>query len=267
MWGTVGLLVATPLTVCLAVLGKHVPAFAFLDVLLRDEPSLSAPDRYYQRLLAHDEAEADKVLVEYETETSFERTLADVLAPAVLAAETDLEAQSVDREVFTSILATIRKHARRQEAPIEPDTAPPDVLIVPAEDEGDEVIGVILGELLGPKVRTRVTSYQLLTNEKADAAMASGASVICISDTSLHDAPRARFLGRRLRKKDCTAFLFTGLWSLDDEEPNLATLAEKFSADQVSTNLLTARDALRGWASQTIASAPVVAARELAPAL
>lgn len=270
LWGAVGLLVATPLTVCLAVLGKHVPAFAFLDVLLSDEPSLSPPDRYYQRLLARDEAEAGQVLVEYEKETSFERTLAEVLAPAVLAAEADFEAQSVDREVFTFILATIRKHALRQElhpAPSEPDTAPPDILIVPAEDEGDEVIGVILGELLGPKVRTRVTSYQTLTNEKADAAMASGASVICISDTSLHDAPRARFLGRRLRKKDCTAFLFTGLWSLDDEEPNLAALAEKFSADQVATNLLTARDALRGWASQTIVSPPIVAARELAPAL
>lgn len=270
LWGTVGLLVATPLTVCLAVLGKHVSAFAFLDVLLGDEPSLSPPDRYYQRLLAHDEAEAGKVLMEYEKETSLERTLADVLAPAVLAAEGDLEAQSVDREAFAFILATIRKHALRQDlrtAPIEPDPAPPDILIIPAEDEGDEVIGVILGALLGPKVRTQVTSYQTLTSEKADAAMTSGASVICISDTSLHDAPRARFLGRRLRKKDCTAFLFTGLWSLDDEEANLAALAEKFSADQVATNLLSARDALRGWAAQTSASTPATVAHELAPAL
>ena len=129
------------------------------------------------------------------------------------------------------------------------------------------MIGVILGELLGPKVRTRATSWQILTNEKADAATTSGASVICISDTSLHDAPHARFLGRRLRKKDCTAFLFTGLWSLDDEDSNLSALAEKFSADQVATNLLTARDALRGWASQTSVSAPVAAAREPAPAL
>jgi hypothetical protein len=100
----------------------------------------------------------------------------------------------------------------------------------------------------------------VLTNEKADAAMASGALVICISDTSRSDAPRARFLGRRLRKKDCTAFIFTGLWSLDDEESNLGVLAEKFSADQVATNLIAARDALRGWAVQSPTIAPAVAA-------
>ena len=275
LWGTVGLLVATPLTVCLAVLGKHVPAFAFLDVILDDEPSLPAPDRYYQRLLAHDEAEAVKVLAEYEKVKSYDGALANILAPAVLSAEADLEAEAVDREVFSFVLTTIRKHALREQlrtASIVPDSGPPDILIIPAEDEGDEVMGVILGELLGPKVRTRVTSYQVLTNEKADLTMQSGAPVICVSDTSLHDAPRARFLGRQLRKRDCPAFLFTGLWSLDDEESNLALLAEKFSADQVSTNLITARDALRGWASQTstpIAPAePIVAiSGELAPAL
>ena len=275
LWGGVGLLVATPLTVCLAVLGKHVSAFAFLDVILGDEPSLPAPDRYYQRLLARDEAEAVKVLAEYEKEKSYDGALADILAPAVLSAEADLEAKAVDREVFSFILTTIRKHALREQLRTDllvPDNGPPDILIIPAEDEGDEVMGVILGELLGPKVRTRVTSYQVLTNEKADLAVESGAAVICISDTSLHDAPRARFLGRRLRKRDCTGFLFTGLWSLDDEESNLAALAEKFSADQVSTNLLAARDALRGWASQTstpvTSVAPVaVIAGEMAPAL
>ena len=275
LWGTVGLLVATPLTVCLAVLGKHVPALAFLDVILGGEPALPAPDRYYQRLLAHDEAEAVKVLAEYEKEKSYDAALSDILAPAVLSAEADLEMQAVDRDVFSFVLTTIRKHALREQlrtVAIVPDDEPPDILIIPAEDEGDEVMGVILGELLGPKVRTHVSSHQTLTNEKADLAMESSAPVICISDSSLHDAPRARFLGRRLRKRDCTAFLFTGLWSLDDEESNLAVLAEKFSADQVSTNLLAARDALRGWASQTSTPiapvTPIVAVSgELATAL
>ncbi len=265
LWGTVGLLLATPLTVCLAVLGKHVPAFAFLDVLLGDQPSLPAPDRYYQRLLAGDAAEAAKVLAEYEKQTSFDGVLAGMLAPAVLAGEADHAAGALDQEGYDFLLATVRQHAVRDSlrtAPVEPDTAPPDVLIIPAEDEGDEVIGVILGELLGAKVRTRVTPHQILTNEKADAALASGAPVVCISDTSLADAPRARFLGRLLRRRDCPAFVFTGLWSLDDEESNLTALAERFSADQVGTNLLTARDALRGWAVQ-----PSVIATTSAPAV
>jgi predicted PurR-regulated permease PerM len=266
MWGAVGLLLSTPLTVCLAVLGKHVPALSFLDVILGDEPSLPAPDRYYQRLLAHDEIEATKVLAEYEKKTSFERVLADLLAPAVMSAEGELESGTLPREVYAFVLAMVRKHAVREALrtdPIEPSDAPPDVLIIPAEDEGDEVVGIILGELLGPKIRTRVTSYQVLTNEKADLVLKSGAPVICISDTSRNDAPRARFLGRRLRALQNTAFVVTGLWSLDDEESNLATLAEKFSADQAATNLLVARDALRGWVVQPSVLAAVAAQPEV----
>jgi predicted PurR-regulated permease PerM len=266
LWGPVGLLLAIPLTVCLAVLGKHVPALSFLDVLLGHEPSLPAPDRYYQRLLARDEMEAAKVLAEYEKITSFDHVLADLLAPAVMSAETDREDHDLDEEIYTFVLASVRKHALREElrtAPLEADDATPDVLIIPAESEGDEVVGIILGELIGAKVRTRVTAHQVLTNEKAETAMTSGAQVICISDISRHDAPRARFLGRRLRTRGCTAFVVTGLWSLDDEASNLAALAERFSADQAATNLLIARNALRGWVVEpsgpAVAPAPVVA--------
>src|SRR3546814_12629673 len=57
LWGPVGLLLSTPLTVCLVVLGRHVPQFAFLDVLLGSEPVLSPQESLYQRLLAGDQDE------------------------------------------------------------------------------------------------------------------------------------------------------------------------------------------------------------------
>ena len=58
LWGPIGLLLATPLTVCLVVLGKHVEALSFVDVLLGDEPALEPEERFYQRLLAGDATEA-----------------------------------------------------------------------------------------------------------------------------------------------------------------------------------------------------------------
>ena len=58
LWGPIGLLLATPLTVCLVVLGKHVEALTFVDVLLGDEPALEPEERFYQRLLAGDATEA-----------------------------------------------------------------------------------------------------------------------------------------------------------------------------------------------------------------
>ena len=58
LWGPLGLLMATPLTVCLVVLGKHVPGLEFVGMLMADTPALAPEHGYYQRLLARDQAEA-----------------------------------------------------------------------------------------------------------------------------------------------------------------------------------------------------------------
>ena len=65
LWGPVGLLMATPLTVCLIVLGKHLPALGFLVVLMGDRPVTEAKARYYQRLLARDQDEASDIVEAY----------------------------------------------------------------------------------------------------------------------------------------------------------------------------------------------------------
>ena len=62
LWGPVGLVMATPLTVCLVVLGKHVPGLNFLGTLLSDVPALTPDHTYYQRLLARDQAEAVEIV-------------------------------------------------------------------------------------------------------------------------------------------------------------------------------------------------------------
>jgi hypothetical protein len=58
LWGPVGLVLATPLTICLVVLGRHVERLEFLDVMFGDRPPLSPPEIFYQRVLAGDPAEA-----------------------------------------------------------------------------------------------------------------------------------------------------------------------------------------------------------------
>src|SRR6185369_8053205 len=64
LWGSVGLLLATPLTVCLLVLGKHVPQLSFLNILLGNEPVFELKTRVYQRLLAGDQEEASELVEE-----------------------------------------------------------------------------------------------------------------------------------------------------------------------------------------------------------
>ena len=65
LWGPVGLLLATPLTVCLIVLSKHLPALGFIVVLMGDRPVIEAKARYYQRLLARDQDEAADIVEAY----------------------------------------------------------------------------------------------------------------------------------------------------------------------------------------------------------
>ena len=65
LWGSVGLLLATPLTVCLIVLSKHLPSMGFLVLLMGDDPVLEPKARYYQRLLARDQDEAADIVEDY----------------------------------------------------------------------------------------------------------------------------------------------------------------------------------------------------------
>ena len=70
LWGPIGLVLATPLTVCLVVLGRHVERLEFLDVMFGDRPALSPPEIFYQRMLAGDPTEASEKAEEFLKERS-----------------------------------------------------------------------------------------------------------------------------------------------------------------------------------------------------
>ncbi len=89
LWGGLGLLLSTPLTVLLAVAGKYVPQLAFLDILLGDQPVLSPPERYYQRLLAEDAEEAEDLLDEFEKDRNREQLFSQIMLPALIMAQRD----------------------------------------------------------------------------------------------------------------------------------------------------------------------------------
>jgi len=98
LWGPVGLLLSTPLTVLLVVMGKYVPQLAFLDILLGDEPVLSPAERLYQRLLALDQEEGTELVREQMASTSLEQVYENLLLPALAMAEQDQHRGRLDRE-------------------------------------------------------------------------------------------------------------------------------------------------------------------------
>src|SRR5205823_10246415 len=149
LWGPVGLLLAMPLTVCVAVMGRHIPEFGYLNVLLGVEPVLSPEERFYQRLIALDHDEAAELVESHLTAHGIAATFDDVIVPALTLAETDRRKGSLEpaRERF------VYEHARQiiEELEHTPSaTSGPPVCLVAAHDDTDHVAALMLAKLLAP---------------------------------------------------------------------------------------------------------------------
>ena len=96
MWGTVGLVLSTPLTVCLVVLGRHVERLAFLDVIFGDTPPLTPVENFYQRMLAGDASEVSDQAEQFLKTNSLLNYYDEVVLQALLMAQADLRRGVLD---------------------------------------------------------------------------------------------------------------------------------------------------------------------------
>jgi predicted PurR-regulated permease PerM len=103
LWGPIGLVLATPLTVCLVVLGRHVERLEFLDVMFGDRPPLSPPEIFYQRMLAGDPTEAAEKAEEFLKERSLSSYYDEVALKGLQLAQADAERGALNGERLTKI--------------------------------------------------------------------------------------------------------------------------------------------------------------------
>jgi len=108
LWGPIGLVLATPLTVCLVVLGRHVERLWYLDVLLGDQPALSPPEIFYQRMLAGDPAEAIDQGWQFLKERALVTYYDEVALAGLLLAQEDMSRGTLDRERQKEVGGAIR---------------------------------------------------------------------------------------------------------------------------------------------------------------
>lgn len=107
LWGPVGLILATPLTVCLLVLGKHVKELEFLAILLGSEPALEPPGQFYQRLIISDDEAALGLLETQRDETSLEQVYDEILLPTLSLLDHDMRRGRCEPRVWRSMMNTI----------------------------------------------------------------------------------------------------------------------------------------------------------------
>src|SRR5450432_2614629 len=111
LWGPIGLVLATPLTVCLVVLGRHVERLEFLDIMFGDRPALSPPEIFYQRMLAGDPTEAAEKAEEFLKERSLSSYYDEVALKGLQLAQADAERGALDPERLTKIREAVREFA------------------------------------------------------------------------------------------------------------------------------------------------------------
>ncbi|HJT82016.1 MAG TPA: AI-2E family transporter, partial [Chthoniobacterales bacterium] len=108
LWGPVGLMLATPMTVCLVVMGRHVPRLSFLSVLLSDEEPLTPAEDCYHRLLTVGEQDEMELVDSYLKSNSLTSLYDNVLIPAIILAETDAQHQALDPEQLAEVKKNLR---------------------------------------------------------------------------------------------------------------------------------------------------------------
>lgn len=111
LWGPIGLVLATPLTICLVVLGRHVERLEFLDVMFGDRPALSPPEIFYQRMLAGDPTEAAEKAEEFLKERSLASYYDEVALKGLQLAQADAERNALDQERLMKIRDTVSEFA------------------------------------------------------------------------------------------------------------------------------------------------------------
>jgi predicted PurR-regulated permease PerM len=220
LWGPVGLLLAVPLTVCVAVMGRYSPELGYLNVLLGVEPVLAPEARFYQRLVARDQDDAIALAEEYAAEHGDAEVFDTLLIPALALIETDrhkgaLELQN-ERFAFDVMRQILELLPERDEQP-----AAPHVCILPARDEADELAGAMLARLLPG---AQLFSAKSLAAEKLERLGEDGCPTVCISAVPPHAASHAGFLARRLKKQFPKLRIVVALWTsegLDKLKPRL----------------------------------------------
>lgn len=199
IWGPVGLLLSTPLTVCIAVLGRHVRSLRFLGILFTDQPVLQPYVRYYQRLLARDEDEANVLASRQLAQRGAAGVMDQVLIPALQLAEEHLAQNEIaadDIEFVREATSEIVSQIRGKQGPAK---AGPDILLCGPHGGTDQVVLDMVSVLLETAGRPVVLDDDRSIATKLTQLAAQSMPLICIVAASPGSGSAARNCCRRIR--------------------------------------------------------------------
>ena len=276
LWGPVGLLLSTPLTLCLVVLGRHVARLEFLDVVLGDEPALTLEESFYQRMLAGDPDDAahqaETFLKGKPLSAYYDEVAIKGLALAQLDAshgELNHERRAQIKEAVEGVIDDLSDHASpraipegdggagaglanpsRNDAPGWGESA---VLCIAGRGSLDEAAAAMLAQLLSKEgIAVRIVPSSEVSAPNISQLDVTGVHMVCLSYLEPGDFTNARYLVRRLRRKLSRAPIVAGFWTLSEEDARRRDALGETGADHVATSLRQAADQVSAVAKEAI---------------
>lgn len=213
LWGPVGLVLATPLTVCLVVMGEYVPAFSIFSRLLGDKPVMEPHFQFYQRLLARDDLEATELARKFVREHGLLAGIEQLFVPALALAKRDDTARLLDPEDIEHVnqsAARLFEIFRGEAAAAEllekglevAETATPrraSLLVWPVNEFASTVATILQWMLRDSSAALEILPPLSLAGVVTQRIRAEQPAAICLLNLSGSDVTRTRQYARRLR--------------------------------------------------------------------
>jgi hypothetical protein len=272
IWGPIGLIMSTPLTLCLVVMGRHVKSLEFFDVLLGDRPALTPVESFYQRVLADN---PDEALAQAETLLA-DRPLVDyydtVLLQGLKLAAEDQARGTVDAEraqrmtnTMLAVIHDLRDHVADDDPAIGTagggDVPEGAVACVAGRGPFDDSVSAMLLQLLAQNgVAAKSIRHDAVSREAIGRADFADARVVMLSYLELAGSPaHLRYLIRRVRQRAPGAVVIVGLWPEGEEALSSREIQQAIGADRYVSTLRAAVEA-----ALEIVHAPALPAAQVA---
>jgi len=269
LWGWAGLVLATPLTVCLIVLGRHVPQLRFLHVLLGEDAELTPEAKFYERMLAMDQNEAHSIADRFLSKRPLIDFYDSVLLPALGLVEQDRHRGSFDETrgnylllSATELVAELSEYkaeailaqSANGTAPVT-NLEPPalhlkraPVICIPAGDQADELTAMVLAQLLEQTCHnTLLLPTASVTPEILERLGQDRGTILCISALPPFVFTQTRTLCQRIREQLPENRILIGLWQ---SPQSTEMMRERFGSarpDRVVTTLADALAQIEDW--------------------
>lgn len=207
LWGGLGLVLATPITVCAAVVGRHVQELRFLAVALGDEPGLNPDLNFYQRTLARASKDAYRLLRRKVAESSLVAAVDQLLIPALRLMVADQLLHAINQEAADRLVSDLDSLVTRLQSGAVQASKSRNIVGVAAESQADALMLKLLGGALAERGIALHTVPPANREEALAGTLAQAPTLICITALPPAGNTNARYLCRRLRAKLPSAYI------------------------------------------------------------